>query len=400
MLIDTLGEADYLPRGRSFRNGKRFGNRLMLLTLSLILVFGVFTACKKEPAKPSSGTETPAAKPEQPKAAEPGPAQPKAEEPKKLTKVFVGQSVESLTNAPMYVAKSKGFFREMGYDVEYVTLGAGPAFQVAMAGNVPIVQLGSNFILSAEKAGIAPGEVFYAASLVNRMTMDMVFRKEIVQKLGLKRSMPIQERYRALKGLKIGISYAGAATEYYTKFFAKLGGLDPDKDMTMVAIGGAGAQVAALASGQIDAYQWTAPTPQQSVVQGDGEIIISSAEGDVPELANIPYTGIIINKKWAEKNPDVVKAVLTGVAKGANFILDNFEEAKDILHQDYFKNMDKEVFSKAMDSLKTSYPRNAMTTAEGMKQLSRVMVETGEIKQEFDASEGVWWSNKYLEGLK
>jgi NitT/TauT family transport system substrate-binding protein len=67
---------------------------------------------------------------------------------------------------------------------------------------------------------------------------------------------PTVAKLEDLKGKSIGVTRVGAATWAFATMLAKGQGWTPEKDVTIVGLGGLDAQLAALARGEIAAYVW------------------------------------------------------------------------------------------------------------------------------------------------
>ena len=57
---------------------------------------------------------------------------------------------------------------------------------------------------------------------------------------------------KQLKGKKVAVSRFGSGSHFQSNLALKEGGLDPDKDVTVLQIGNSGARMAAILSGTVD----------------------------------------------------------------------------------------------------------------------------------------------------
>lgn len=137
--------------------------------------------------------------------------------------------------APFAVAKYLGYYQQEGLDVELTPVGGSNevAIQVG-AGNA---QLGeatpAQAVIGMQEGSSAPLDVryFYDAGYRNIWSI----------------SVPSDSPIKAiadLRGKKVGVTALGSAGTTYGKAYIRSGGLNPDTDVTFVAIG-AGAQAAA-----------------------------------------------------------------------------------------------------------------------------------------------------------
>ena len=111
--------------------------------------------------------------------------------------------------APVYIAMEKGLFQKEGIDFSYTEIDSG-ALGVAtvISGDVDISDIDPTTVARLRERGQSL-IMFY--NIVNRVTMDLIVRNEILQKAGVDRASPLETRYRVLDGLNIGVTRPGAA---------------------------------------------------------------------------------------------------------------------------------------------------------------------------------------------
>src|SRR5262249_56613458 len=76
---------------------------------------------------------------------------------------------------------------------------------------------------------------------------------------------PYPQMVRDLKGLKIGISSAGASTDTTLQYLIREAGLDPKKDVSILPVGDPNTMLAALKNGVIDGAMAVEPTQTVAV---------------------------------------------------------------------------------------------------------------------------------------
>lgn len=309
-----------------------------------------------------------------------------------LTKVTeAGFKVMSIAN--VYIAKEKGFFEEHGIDFTLQEIDSGKLGVAALiSGDAQITDLGLDDVVTLQAQG-KPIELFY--SLGNSMTMDMVMRNEVVQQKGISPTSPLDDRFAALKGLRIGITRVGAPTDLYARYYMKQVGLDPDKDATFIPIGDGAGLMAALKTGQIDAYMLSAPTPYILENEGIGTVIIKASAGDVPIFKDYDFTSAAVMKSWAEEHPDVLKAYSCAVNEANEWMAANRDEAVQILHDKYFDSTDPETLRIALDATIPSIRMDGKLTEEAIQNQIAVLKAVGVLSGDIDSSRGVLWTDEY-----
>src|SRR5260221_525346 len=106
-----------------------------------------------------------------------------------------------------------------------------------------------------------------------------------------------------LKGKKVGVSNAGGSSDIATRAALKAAGLDPDKDVTIVAVGSHANRTAALLAGSIDAG--VDGPPEDIELVKAGLIALVDLAGQKLPAAN---TGVIMSRAYLNPNKDTVQA--------------------------------------------------------------------------------------------
>lgn len=300
---------------------------------------------------------------------------------------------ETLFMAPVYIAEAAGYMAEEGIDLELTEVDSGALGIAALiSGNVQFVDADPFQAVQLLSQGKS---VQFIYNLTKRVTLDMVMHSEIVKAKNLSRSTPIAQRFAALRGLKLGITKPGAATDVYLRYYLKRAGIDPDRDVQIVSVGGGSSLLATLRTRQIDAFHLSAPTPYLAQRDGFGEVIIKASAGDVPELDNFLYTGIAVSKEYAEKNADVLRRWIKAVNR-ANALMRK-DEAAAITHlRKYFPRMEPAVLTLAMREIIPALSGDGVMNEQMMQKHLDFLQDTGQISSKPSAKEGLLWTNTYI----
>lgn len=300
---------------------------------------------------------------------------------------------ETLFMAPVYIAEAAGYMAEEGIDLELTEVDSGAlAIAALISGGVQFVDADPFQAVQLLKQGKS---IQFIYNLTKRVTLDMVVSKEMIKAKNLSRSMPIAQRFAALKGMKLGITKPGAATDVYMRYYLKRVGIDPERDVQIVTAGGGSALLAGMKTKQIDAFHLSAPTPYLAEREGFGEVIIKASAGDVPELDNFLYTGVAVSKEYAEKNPDVIKRWTKAVKRAS--VLMRKDEAAALNHlKKYFPRMDPAVMALAMKEIMPALSENGTMNEQMMQKHLDFLKDTKQVDSIPSAKEGVLWTNAYV----
>jgi NitT/TauT family transport system substrate-binding protein len=295
--------------------------------------------------------------------------------------------------AHVFVAKHHGIFEKEGLDVEMIRVSTGIQLMgTLLSGDTDMSVNHLGGVAQLHRQGKKPMLV-YAYTI--RPTQDLTVRSETLARLGVSRADPLPKRLAALKGLKMGVTSPRSESDLFSRYLLRLGGLDPERDVSIISIGAPANLIAALKTGQIDSLLQTPPIPTIPVVEGFGQVLISLARGDVPEFRNFPYTGVVLLKEYAQKNPDTVVRFVRALMKADAILRTNKEGTIAALRA--FLGGEPKVLSATYDALLDSWTRPEASA------LSKPVIETqmglwqklGVLEFAATANEGEMWTNEY-----
>ena len=276
-----------------------------LLSLAVLSFFVLVVACSPAASSPTAGVPT-----SQPSAGSPASTSVPTSGPAKSLTVVHSGYVPVLIWAPFYVAVEKGYFKDVGLDVQMDPL---------QGGSDAVIQLSSgNFDVAAGGAGVGfwnavdRGVKFIVVSPLHtetaRQATPLVTSKANFDSGKIKSA-------KDLKGKKVAVNAKGSATDYWLAAALKTGGLTiKDVDYQVVAF----ADVpAALANGAIDAAMLGEPLVTQGEDKG---LLVRIADGFIPDFQ---VTSVYFNSDFAKNKPDAAKNFIIGFLKGCRDLQGN-----------------------------------------------------------------------------
>jgi NitT/TauT family transport system substrate-binding protein len=311
-----------------------------------------------------------------------------------VTKIQIA-SAPNVFLAPLYVAEDEGYFEQEGVDAEIVEIEAGTDSVAALvSGNAQIADVGFDDLIELKEEG--EEGLIMTHNILNRVTLTLVMDKDKAAELGVSRDMPLEQRYAALKGLRLGITSPGAPTDKYMRYYLRQAGLSPERDAEIIPTGGGSSLLAALESDQIDAFQLSPPTPYIAEKNGFGTVLIDGPAGDVQEFSDFLYTAFAANKEWAEENPEAAAGFSRALKKAMTKIeQDPDAAAEQIL--DHLGTDDIEVTKRTLNALLPAMSKDGCFEAESVKTALDTMLQTKIIESEGDPAENVFWTNQHNE---
>ncbi len=212
------------------------------------------------------------------------------------------------------VPKHLGYWKEEGLDVEVQGAAGSPAAMTMVLGGKGDVAIVVPITIFQFRAKGAPVKAFYN-----------VYRQNWFYPVVLADS-PIKE-IKDFKGKTIGVQAMGSSMVPFMKAMVAEAGLDPEKDITLVAGGlGAGAS-ALLAQKKIDILALWAG--QYALMENEG--FKFRRFDQVPPLDTLTYClPFAATDDFIKRHPEVIAALGRGFAKGTLFALSNPEAAVKI----------------------------------------------------------------------
>jgi NitT/TauT family transport system substrate-binding protein len=152
--------------------------------------------------------------------------------------LVVGYSVLSASVAQLWVTQDAGIFDKHGLKVKPIFVQGGTrTTQALLSGDLDIAYVASPGIISA----VAGGAQLVFLTGIYRTLPYMIYGAKGI-------GTPAQ-----LRGKRVGITTFGDLSDFGTRFGLRAIGLDPDKDVSLVQMGGQPVRMAALQSGAMAA---------------------------------------------------------------------------------------------------------------------------------------------------
>jgi two-component system, oxyanion-binding sensor len=198
--------------------------------------------------------------------------------------------------------------------------------------------------------------------------------------LALSRVVAARRRNNA-EPVTFGMTFPFSTHNYQLRFWMAAGGVDPDEDVRLVVLPPP-YMVDSIASGQIDAFCVGAPWNSIAVDRGVGHIL--HFVSDI--LLRAAEKVLAIRQSWAEKNPQVVAALVRAAFRAAEFIEQphNRSEVARILAQPERIGVDAEVIQRTLDGRLKILPDGTM------RESSRYLLVGREDAARPDPAQAAW----------
>jgi ABC-type nitrate/sulfonate/bicarbonate transport system substrate-binding protein len=247
-----------------------------------------------------------------------------------IEEIKIASTGAGLSTLPLEIAVRKGFFRDEGFDVLTITMRTNIAVNALLTRSVEFATPST----SAIKAASAGLPVKLVAVLLGRPDYFLTVKKDV-------------KTVRDLKGKRIAIGSYGAAADLALRTVAKEDGLDPDREIIRLQMGGAAARYAALVSGSVDATILTLPYNLQAERAGYKDLLWFG------ERLELPLSGLAVRDETIQKNPKQVFSMVRAVFRAMGFAAANREETVQILIN--WLKLDREVAERSYELGKRSW---------------------------------------------
>ena len=219
-------------------------------------------------------------------------------------KLRIGYGAPSVAMAVLWITKEGKVFERNGLDVEVLYLESSLVQRALIAGNIAFGEM-TGSLMSAPK--LQGADLIMVAGFLNKLLYRLIARSEIAS--------PID-----LKGKRVGVSRFGAGADRATRLLLSKLGLNPEKDMTLIQVGGAPTRLAALIANSIDAT--IVEPPDHKKAQEAGMRLLANME----EM-NIPFqhTGLVTTRAQLARSPDVSRRVVKSFVEGIHLAMTNAE---------------------------------------------------------------------------
>jgi NitT/TauT family transport system substrate-binding protein len=283
-----------------------------------------------------------------------------AQEKKNLRVVFVSLSWNN--QLPYRIAVAKGFFKDQGLSVEQIFVRGGPtAIAALVSGNVDFGSIGgAQAPIRSQARGL---DLSILASLSNYTNYTL---------LGAKDTRTIEE----LRGKIIGVTGAGAFSDFAVRLFLKRHHIDPDKDVTLRAIGGTSLRAIALERGVISAAPFTAEDTIRLVDKGYPLIVNLNVE------LRIPQSILVTRGEVLQKYPETTKRFLKAMILGMQIAKHNKREAIQIGFASGLPG-DPELVSRSYDLFSPGYAGDLSVAQDGIQIMLDEDIRAGIVDRKF-----------------
>lgn len=232
-------------------------------------------------------------------------AQAQGGKPLKPVTIALGTQVINVTYPWLTLPIALGYWKEEGYDVKVITVGGSlQGIQQMVGGGVQFAQLNSTGLIQANADNNVP-----VRGLMGTGVIDWG--------VGVLADGPIKS-ITDLKGRKIGIFSLGTGGMPLLKGYLRSNGIDPDRDVQIVATGAGAPALEALRSNRVQALMFWG-----SALAGFENAGTKLRVLYAPEWRKLPDFTFGTMQKTIDSDPAMVEAIARGAAKATLYAMTN-----------------------------------------------------------------------------
>ncbi len=263
-----------------------------------------------------------------------------------LDKMRLGYSGTGLNNYVLEMGRRSGIFRKNGLDLEVVYINSGSLLnQALIAGTFDVsFSQGSEAML----AKLRGADMRITAVIANHFNHVYL-------------TAPAITSIKQLKGKKVAVSRFGSGSHFQSNLALKEGGLDPDKDVTVLQIGNSAARMAAILSGTVDGTIMAADFVPRAKKEGFNVVADLAATN-----IEYPFLSLHMMGNYIERNPKMVKALIKGMSESIGVLQTDNNAAKAVVRSVLRTDDVETVDNATMRSIQV-LARRPFPTAAGIK---------------------------------
>ncbi|MBI2368201.1 MAG: ABC transporter substrate-binding protein [Deltaproteobacteria bacterium] len=233
--------------------------------------------------------------------------------PQPRTKLNIVYPAISGINAALWFAAETRAFEKHGLEVKLIYIPTAlQVTRVVLTGDSQIAFSGGTPVVNAVLGG---ADLVFIGGVANVPAFYMMALPEI-------------KSVADLKGKAVGVTRFGSSTDFAMRYLLLKQGLNPDKDVTVLQLGGMPELAAALSKRLIAAAPLSAPTHIRARSAGAQPLIDLAKAG-----VYFPHTAVITTRGYLKTNREIVVSFFKGYSEGIQRFLQDKATAKKIIQQ-------------------------------------------------------------------
>ena len=260
-------------------------------------------------------------------------------------KLRISYSAVNATQAHFWVAQEKGFFAKHGLEGELLYINSGAMNIAALVGGSVQIAGGGPVSIEARLRGI---KLLILGNPLPWLASNLIVHPDI-------KGIP------DLAGKLAGISRFGSSTDQGFRYLFRKNGLNADRDLKMLQMGGDANRVAALKVGTIQYTFLGAAATDQARALGF-RVMATAQQMAIP----FPWTSLVVDENWLNKNRELAYRYMKCATESVVYLKRNRADSERIISK-YMKITDPKLAATEFDFVASLMPDYIAPTLEGLK---------------------------------
>jgi NitT/TauT family transport system substrate-binding protein len=269
-------------------------------------------------------------------------------------RIAVAYSAVSATQSAFYLAKDANIFEKHGLYVDPVYVAGGSRVaQAIIAGEFAVALAGGNIV----NVNLAGGDIVIVGGVVNVPSFYLFVQ-------------PAIKRQEDLKGKALGITRYGASTDVTLRFLLKKWGLEPDREVKILQMGGQPEILAGMQAGVVHGGILSSPGDFKAKKAGFTMLVDFAKVG-----LDYPTTSIVSTRSTIRRDPATVKRFLMAYSEAVDRLFRDKELAMKVIGK-WTRTQDRETLESSYEYATNFIERPPRLPYKAIETLITSMVET------------------------
>ncbi|MBI3076243.1 MAG: ABC transporter substrate-binding protein [Deltaproteobacteria bacterium] len=199
-------------------------------------------------------------------------------------------------NGSLWVAKEAGLFEKHGLALQLLLIESGTtAVQALLAGEVPLVHMASAAAIQSRVAG---SDLLLISGVENLLPYSLIAQKAIT-------------RPEQLRGKRLAISRFGSASDFAARLILERLGLQPERDVAILQVGGTSTRFAAVQRGTVESTVITLEFGHLARKLGFS-VLAEALRLQIEFIQN----GLVTTPGFLQRQPEAARRFLRGYVEG------------------------------------------------------------------------------------
>jgi NitT/TauT family transport system substrate-binding protein len=242
-------------------------------------------------------------------------------------RIAVAYSAISATQSGFYLAKDANIFDKHGLYVDPVYVAGGSRVaQAIIAGEFAVALAGGNIVF----ANLAGGDIMTYGGVVNVPSFYLYVQ-------------PVIKTQEELRGKTLGITRYGASTDFTLRFLLKKWGLEPDREVKVIQMGGQPEILAGMQAGVIHGGVLSSPGDFKAKKAGFSMLANFAKVG-----LDYPTTSLVSTRSTIKNDRETVKRFLMAYSEAVDRLFRDKELAMKVIGK-WTRTQDREALESSYE---------------------------------------------------